>query len=76
VPNIILDGTGRGVQLDAELRHTLARGTDLGLGLRYWYLESTDATRQLPNFPDFPELPVVELYSVRFGVTLSLRRIW
>ena len=75
-PNIIIEGEGRGVQLDAELRYEIVRRTDLGLGVRYWYLEANKATRRLPNRPDVPELPVTDLYSERFGATLSLRRVW
>ena len=75
-PNIIIEGEGRGVQLDAELRYEIVRRTDLGLGLRYWYLEANKATRRLPNRPDVPELPVTDLYSERFGATISLRRVW
>jgi hypothetical protein len=75
-PNIIIEGEGRGAQLDAELRYEIVRRTDLGLGVRYWYLEANKATRRLPNRPDVPELPVTDLYSERFGATLSLRRIW
>ena len=76
VPNIILRGEGWGLQWDAELRHQIRRRTELGVGVRYWYMETTDGRRQLPNFPGFPELPLTELYSTRFGVTLSLRRTW
>jgi hypothetical protein len=76
VPNIIIEGEGRGVQLDAELRYEIVRRTEIGLGVRYWRLEANKATRRLPNRPDVPELPVTELYSLRGGATLSLRRIW
>lgn len=76
VPNVILEGEGWGVQWDAELRHEIRRRTELGVGVRYWHMETTDGTRQLPNVPSFPETPLTELYSTRFGVTLSLRRIW
>lgn len=76
VPNIILEGEGWGVQWDAELRYEIARRTELGVGARYWYMETTDGTRQLPNIPGFPELPLTELYSKRAGITLSLRRYW
>lgn len=75
VPNIILEGEGRGAQLDAELRHEIAPRTELGLGLRYWYLKATKGTRTVPAFPG-AETPLVELYSVRTGVTVSLRRTW
>lgn len=76
VPNIIIEGEGRGVQLDAEVRYEVVRRTEIGLGVRYWYLEANKATRRLPNRPDVPELPITDLYSERFGATLSLRRIW
>ena len=76
VPNILLEGHGWGIQWDAELRHEIRRRLELGVGVRYWYMETTGGTRSLPNDPGFPELPVTELYSTRFGVTLSLRRTW
>jgi hypothetical protein len=44
--------------------------------VRYWYIEATDGTRSLPNRSMCPDLPIVELYSMRTGVTLSLRRLW
>jgi hypothetical protein len=72
-PNIIIEGTGRGVQLDLELRHAVYPRTELGVGLRYWYLKATNGTRKVADFPD---LPLVELYSIRTGVTLSLTRRW
>lgn len=75
-PNIILDGHGWGVQLDAEVRYQIARRTDLAVGFRYWYFEITKGTRRLPNFPGDSSLPLVELYSTRNGLTLSLRRTW
>lgn len=76
VPNIILEGKGRGLQLDAELVHEVSRRTELGLGLRYWYLEATKGTRSVPNIPGAAELPLVELVSQRVGVLLSLRTRW
>lgn len=76
VPNILLEGEGRGVQLDAELRYEIRRRTELGLGVRYWYLDANKGNRTTPNRPDVPPLPVVELYSERVGATLSLRRTW
>jgi hypothetical protein len=75
VPNIILEGEGWGVQLDAELRYEILRRTDLGVGFRYWYMEASDGERRVPNV-SFPSVPLVELYSKRAGVTVSLRRIW
>jgi hypothetical protein len=75
VPNIILRGEGWGVQWDAELRHEILRRTELALGYRYWYMEATEGTRRVPH-ANFPDVPLVELYSRRSGVTLSLRRTW
>jgi hypothetical protein len=76
VPNLIIEGKGRGVQLDAELIHEVSRSTELGLGLRYWYLEANKGTRTVPNIPGAPDLPLVELVSQRVGVLLSLRSRW
>jgi hypothetical protein len=76
VPNIIHEGNGRGVQFDAELRHAIYRRTELGLGFRYWYIDATSGTRNLPNRPDVPDLPLVEFYSKRSGLTLSLTHTW
>jgi len=73
VPNIIHEGEGRGVQLDAELRHAVYRRTELGVGFRYWYLKATDGERKVRDFPD---LPLVEFYSKRTGLTISLRHAW
>jgi hypothetical protein len=73
VPNIIIEGNGRGVQFDAELRHAVYRRTELGVGFRYWYLKATDGKRQVVDFPD---LPLVELYSIRTGLTLSVTHTW
>jgi len=75
-PNILLEGDGRGVQLDAEFGYQIGKRTVAALGWRYWYLESTDGQRSLPNFPSFPELPVTELYSKRTGATFSVRHLW
>ena len=76
VPNIIHEGKGRGVQFDAELRHAVYRRTELGVGYRYWYVKATEGTRHLPNRPDVPDLPLVEFYSKRAGLTLSLTHNW
>lgn len=76
VPNIIHEGEGRGVQFDAEVRHALYRRTELGVGFRYWYIDATKGTRKLPNRPDVAELPLVEFYSKRSGLTLSLTHTW
>lgn len=75
VPNIIDSGEGYGVQADAELRYEIARRTELGIGLRYWHLEARDGTSDFRNIPG-GETPIVEFYTVRTGVTVSLRRTW
>jgi hypothetical protein len=75
VPNIIIEGEGRGAQLDAELRHAITPRTELGIGVRYWYLKATKGTRTVPAFPG-NETPIVELYSLRTGVTFSFRHLW
>jgi hypothetical protein len=69
VPNIIKEGVGAGVQLDAELRYVVLRRTTLGAGLRYWRLKAEHGT-------DNTDFPLVELISERIGVTLSLARTW
>ena len=76
VPNIIIEGKGRGAQLDAELIHEVSRSTELGLGLRYWHLEATKGTRTVPHIPGAEQLPLVELVSERVGLLLSLRSRW
>lgn len=75
-PNILIRGYGHGLQFEAELRHEIVRRVDLSLGWRYWYMKATHGERSLPNFADFPDLPLVELYSKRFGVTATLTRRW
>lgn len=69
VPNVIKEGVGMGVQLDAELRYLVSARTTLGAGLRYWRLKAEHGT-------DNTDFPLVELISERMGVTLSLARIW
>lgn len=69
VPNVIKEGVGLGVQLDAELRYLISRRTTLGAGVRYWRLKAEHGT-------DNVDFPLVELTSERMGVTLSLARIW
>jgi outer membrane protease len=69
VPNVIKEGVGAGVQLDAELRYLVSPRTTLGAGLRYWRLKAEHGT-------DNTDFPLVELISERMGVTLSLARIW
>ena len=69
VQNVIKEGVGMGVQLDAELRYLISRRTTLGAGVRYWRLKAEHGT-------DNVDFPLVELTSERMGVMLSLARIW
>jgi hypothetical protein len=75
VPNIIDEGEGYGVQSDLELRYEIARRTELGVGLRYWYLRAREGTTSFRHFSN-GETPIVEFYTLRTGVTMSLRRTW
>lgn len=75
VPNIIDEGEGWGAQLDAELRYEILRRTELGVGLRFWYLEVRDGTTDFRNVAG-AETPIVDFYTWRTGVTISLRRTW
>lgn len=71
-PNVIKDGYGGGVQMDAEMRYVLTRGLELGAGLRYWYLKATNGDNRQGGFT----MPIVEVLSERFGFTLSLSGYW
>ena len=75
VPNIIDEGEGWGAQLDAELRYEIVRRTELGIGLRFWYMEAREGTSDFHNFSN-GEFPLVDFHTWRTGVTLSLRRTW
>jgi hypothetical protein len=71
-PNIRMEGTGRGVQLDAEARYALYKSVELGLGLRYWRLRADGEIRFAGGQP----LPLNEFESKRYGATLSLTSRW
>jgi len=71
-PNIHINGTGYGFQLEAELRHEVWRDWDIGAGLRYWWLRATDGTRTALGSSD----PLSELKSQRGGFTFSVTREW
>lgn len=75
VPNIIDEGEGWGVQLDAALRYEIRRRTHLELGARFWYVEVGDGTSDFRNVPG-AVVPLVDFYSWRAGVTLSVIRTW
>ena len=71
-PNIHIDGTGYGFQLEAELRHEVQRDWEIGAGLRYWWLRASDGTRTALG----SSIPLSELSSQRGGFTLSVTRKW
>jgi hypothetical protein len=71
-PNITMDGTGYGYQLDAELRYAISRLMELGVGARYWKLKADgDVT-----FGHRSTLPLTDFESTRYGLTLSLISRW
>jgi hypothetical protein len=71
-PNITMDGTGYGYQLDAELRFAINRLMELGVGARYWKLKADgDVT-----FGHRTTLPLTDFESTRYGLTLSLITRW
>ena len=71
-PNITMEGTGYGVQFDAELRYAIYKLMELGVGARYWKLKASgDIT-----FGGRTTLPLNELESTRYGLTLSLINRW
>ena len=72
VPNIIMEGSGKGFQLDMELRHAIRDAWELGAGFRYWRLRATRGNRLAAG----TNLPMTELESKRSGLLLSLTRRW
>ena len=76
VPNIVDEGDGWGAQLDVELRYEIARRTELGIGWRLWYMEVRDGTTDFVNFNFAEEAPLVDFYTRRSGLLISLRRTW
>jgi hypothetical protein len=72
VPNVINEGDGRGVQAELELRGTFREHWELGAGLRYWRLETTEGTSRGGG----ATYPLVGQESRRGGVLLSVSRRW
>ena len=72
-PNVTMDGTGFGAQLEAEARYALSKWAEIGLGLRYWKLR---ATGDIHFVVDGTTLPLNEFQSTRYGATLSLTARW
>lgn len=75
VPNIIDEGDGWGVQVDAALRYEVMPRTHLEIGARYWHMEVRDGTSDFRNIPG-AEAPLVDFYTRRAGLTLGLSRTW
>jgi hypothetical protein len=71
-PNVFINGRGRGVELDLELRHELSRNWEAGVGLRHWWIEARKADVSTITF----SAPLVEFESRRTGFTLDLTRHW
>jgi hypothetical protein len=70
-PNVTMEGSGYGYQLDAELRYAIYKSLDLGIGARYWKLTATGDVRFAGR-----TFPLTELESTRYGLTLSLINRW
>jgi hypothetical protein len=68
VPNIYMNGSGVGWQLDAEVRRALARNVELGLGIRYWTLKAHGRI----DFGGGAPLPLNDIESTRAGLTATL----
>ena len=71
-PNITMDATGYGVQLDGEARYTLFKRTDIGLGVRYWKLRATGDI----HFGGGSAVPLTDFQSTRYGATVSVITRW
>jgi hypothetical protein len=71
-PNITMDGTGYGYQLDAEVRYRIYKLMELGLGARYWKLKADGNV----TFARSTTLPLNDFESTRYGLTLSLINRW
>ncbi len=71
-PNITMEGTGSGYQLDGELRYAIYKRMELGVGARYWKLKADgDIT-----FARTSTVPLNNFESTRYGLTLSLINRW
>ena len=68
VPNVYMNGSGTGWELEAELRRALAKNLDLGVGLRYWALKA-DGTI---NLGGGEPLRLNQFESRRGGITATL----
>jgi len=71
-PNITMDGSGYGYQLDAEVRYAIYKLMELGVGARYWKLKASGDI----SFRGTAPLPLNDFESTRYGLTLSLIKRW
>jgi hypothetical protein len=71
-PNVLIDGRGRGFQLDLELRYLIAASWEAGAGFRHWWIQSRKGNVRIGPL----ETRLVELESQRTGVTFSLTSHW
>ena len=71
-PNITMEGSGNGIQLDAEVRHSIFPTLEASAGIRYWSLKADGTAR----FGGSPNLPLNEIESKRFGLTLGITKRW
>jgi hypothetical protein len=71
-PNITMEGSGNGYQLDAEMRYAIYKRLELGLGARYWKLKADGDI----SFAGNSSLPLNNFESTRYGLTLSLINRW
>jgi hypothetical protein len=74
VPNVIATGKGYGGQLELEVRRSYPDywGLDLGIGYRYWRLESTKGTQSQAG----RSFAIVDLVSERQGVAFTVSKTW
>lgn len=68
VPNVFMNGSGTGWQLDAEVRRALTKNLDVGVGLRYWTLKADGTVTLGSSAP----LTLNEFESRRAGITATL----
>ena len=68
VPNVYMNGSGTGWQIEAEVRRALTGNLDFGVGLRYWALQA-DGTI---NFGGSEPRRLNQFESRRGGITATL----
>ena len=68
VPNVLFDGSGHGFMLESIATFDLTRRFSLGVGGRYWHLESDGTVEFGPNATAPEEHPLNNFDSTRYGV--------